>query len=251
MALLEVTGLVRRFGALRAVDGLALSVDAGQIHALIGPNGAGKTTAFNCISGFLAPSAGRIALDGNDVTGWPAHRLVAAGLARTFQVTKVFDEMSVRENVALGVRSRLRLNRRVWPGGAAASIVARSCDEILDTVGLGARADSAASALSHGERRVLEIAISLAVAPKLLMLDEPTAGMSAGDSGLIGRLVRRLARTTAVLLVEHDIDLVLGLSDRITVMAQGRAIATGTPEVVSRDAAVQEAYLGRSGGHAC
>lgn len=246
MALLTVTGLVRRFGSLRAVDGLVLSVEPGQIHALIGPNGAGKTTAFNCISGFLAPTAGRIELDGCDVTGWPSHRLVSAGLSRTFQVTKVFDDISVHENVALGVRSRLRMNRRFWPGGAAVSAVTKICDEILDTVGLTARAQSAASELSHGERRVLEIAISLSVAPKLLMLDEPTAGMSAGDAGLIGRLVRQLARTTAVLLVEHDIDLVLGLSDRITVMAQGRAIATGTPEAVSRDAAVQEAYLGRS-----
>jgi branched-chain amino acid transport system ATP-binding protein len=245
VAILVVTGLVRRFGALRAVDGLGLSVETGQIHALIGPNGAGKTTAFNCISGFLRPTAGRVELDGLDVTGWPPHRLVAAGLARTFQVTRVFDDLCVAENVALGVRSRLGLNRRLWPGGRAVSTVAKSTEEILDAVGLGGRAANAASQLSHGERRALEIALALAVAPKLLLLDEPTAGMSAGDAGQISRLIRKVAHHAAVLLVEHDMDLVLEISDRITVMAQGRPIAAGTPDVVSRDAAVQEAYLGQ------
>jgi branched-chain amino acid transport system ATP-binding protein len=241
---LVVRDLSKSFGALRAVDGVSLEVGAGQVHSLIGPNGAGKTTAFNCISGFVRPDSGRVLLNGRDVTAWPPHRLVAAGLARTFQVTKVFGDLPVIENVALAARSRSGSNLHAWHSARSAIGANAEAEEILDMLGLASRAASFAGHLAHGDKRVLEIAIALALRPLVLLLDEPTAGMSVGETDRVSALIRRIATLTSVLLVEHDMEMVLGISDEITVMTQGRVIASGTPAEISGDARVQDAYLG-------
>ena len=214
------------------------------MHSLIGPNGAGKTTVFNCISGFLRPAGGQVLLNGLDVTAWPPHCLVPAGLARTFQITKVFGDLTVLENVALAARSRLGQNLKMWRRARNVASAQAEAEEILEMLGLSECATANADHLAHGDKRILEIAIALALRPRLLMLDEPTAGMSAGETERIGELVRRIATGTSVLLVEHDMEIVLGISDQVTVMTQGRVIASGTPDAISRDSHVQDAYLG-------
>ena len=239
---LVVRDLAKNFGGLLAVDGVNLEIRDGHVHSLIGPNGAGKTTVFNCISGFLQPTGGRVLLNGLEVTGWPPHRLVVVGLARTFQITQVFGDLSVVENVALGVRSRLGRNLAMW--SRAKSEARDSAYEILDRLGLGEQAQANAEHLAHGDKRILEIAIAMALEPRVLLLDEPTAGMSPGETARIAALIRRIASQACVLLVEHDMEIVLGISDEITVMTQGRVIASGTPEAVSRDPLVRDAYLG-------
>ncbi len=216
----------------------------GHVHSLIGPNGAGKTTLFNCVTGFLRPDAGRVHLKGRDVSGWPPHRLVAAGLVRTFQVTRVFDELPVLENVELAVRSRLGRNLDLFHRVRSLHQARRHAEEILETVALGDKAAARADQLGHGERRVLEVAIGLGLSPEVLLLDEPTAGMSRAETERIAELVTRIAGRTSVLLVEHDTEVVLAISDQITVMTQGHVIAHGPPEVISRDSRVQDAYLG-------
>jgi ABC-type branched-subunit amino acid transport system ATPase component len=244
MPALEVRGLVKSFGALRAVDGVSLDVQRGHVHSLIGPNGAGKTTLFNCVTGFLQPDAGRVVLRGVEVGGWPSHRLVAAGLARTFQITRVFDELPVLENVELAVRSRRGHNLDVRRRAAKLTAARREAEEVLELVGLAERGRMRADQLGHGDRRVLEVAIGLGLEPEVLLLDEPTAGMSPAETERIAALVRRVADRTSVLLVEHDTEMVLAISDEITVMTQGRVIAHGSPEAISRDPRVQDAYLG-------
>jgi len=241
---LVVQDLCKAFGAFRAVDGVNLEIGAGRVHSLIGPNGAGKTTTFNCISGFLRPSGGQVLLGGRDVTGWPPHRLVAGGLARTFQITKVFGELPVAENLALAARSRAGLNLNMWRRARSAAVADRESEEILDLVGLADQAALRADQLGHGDKRVLEVAIALVLRPTVLLLDEPTAGMSTAETARITTLVRSLVNRTSVLLVEHDIEMVLAISDEITVMTRGRVIAHGTPDAIVRDAGVQEAYLG-------
>jgi branched-chain amino acid transport system ATP-binding protein len=241
---LVVRGLSRSFGAVRAVDGVSLEVATGHVHSLIGPNGAGKTTVFNCVSGFLRPDAGQVLLGGRDVTGWPPHRLVARGLARTFQITRVFGELPVVENVALAARSRLGRNLDVWHRAGAVDEAQHAAKETLELLGLDERAAARADELGHGDKRVLEVAIALALRPTVVLLDEPTAGMSAGETDRIAALIRRMAERTSVLLVEHDTEMVLSISDRITVMTQGRVIAHGTPTEIARDPRVQDAYLG-------
>jgi branched-chain amino acid transport system ATP-binding protein len=220
-------------------------VEAGSVHSLIGPNGAGKTTLFNCITGFVRPDAGRVELLGRDVSGWPAHRLVGAGLVRTFQITRVFDELAVLENVELAVRSRMGKNLDPWHRARSLAQVRDLAEAVLRLVGLAGDPARPAGELAHGDRRVLEVAIGLALEPKVLLLDEPTAGMSRAETERIAELVRRVAGAgTSVLLVEHDIEMVLAISDRITVMTQGRVIADGPPAAISGDPAVQAAYLG-------
>jgi branched-chain amino acid transport system ATP-binding protein len=241
---LVVRDLSKSFGAVRAVDGVNLEIEDGHVHSLIGPNGAGKTTVFNCISGFLQPAHGRVILNGLDVTAWRPHRLVAAGLARTFQITKIFGDLTVLENVVLAAQSRLGANLRVWHRAQSAAEAQDSAYEVLDMLGLGAQARANADHLAHGDKRILEIAIALALQPRVLLMDEPTAGMSPGETERIGSLIRRISRRSTVLLVEHDMEMVLGISDQITVMTQGRVIASGTPDAVTRDPIVQDAYLG-------
>ena len=240
--LLVVRDLCKNFGALLAVDGVNLEVRDGHVHSLIGPNGAGKTTVFNCISGFLHPTGGRVLLNGREVTGWPPHCLVAAGLVRTFQITQVFGDLTMMENVALGVRSRLGRNLAMW--SRAEGEARDRAHEVLDRLGLAEQAHANAEHLAHGDKRILEIAIAMALEPRVLLLDEPTAGMSPGETERIAALIRRIASQASVLLVEHDMEIGLGISDEITVMTQGRVIASGTPEAVSRDPLVRDAYLG-------
>lgn len=241
---LVVQDLVKSFGAIRAVDGVSLSLAPRGIHSLIGPNGAGKTTVFNCISGFLTPGAGRVFLGGQDVTGWPPHRLVAAGLARTFQITTIFGEVPVIENVELATRSRLGHNLDLWRGARSLIEARTRAEEILSLVGLADKADIRADELSHGDKRVLEVALALALRPAVLLLDEPTAGMSAAETGRIADLICRIADRASVLLIEHDTEMVLAISDEITVMTQGRVIAHGPPKAISQDSRVRDAYLG-------
>jgi branched-chain amino acid transport system ATP-binding protein len=241
---LVVRHLSKNFGALRAVDDVSLEIRHGHVHSLIGPNGAGKTTVFNCISGFLRPAGGQVFLNGLDVTAWPPHRLVAAGLARTFQITKVFGDLTVMENVALGARSRLGRNLEMWHHAQTAADAQDRAYQVLDMVGLVEQAGASANHLAHGDKRILEIAIALVLEPQVFLMDEPTAGMSPGETERIGALIRRVANRSTVLLVEHDMEMVLGISDEITVMTQGRVIARGTPDAISSDPIVQKAYLG-------
>ena len=241
---LVVRGLSKSFGGVQAVNNVNLEVVSGQVHSLIGPNGAGKTTAFNCISGFLRPDSGQVLLDGCDVTGWKPHRLVAVGMARTFQVTRIFGELTVLENVALAVRSKSDKNFLMWRSAERFSSARSEALSILETLGLGDRAELTGDHLSHGDKRVLEIAIAIALRPKILMLDEPTAGMSGGEGERIAMLISDLTAQATILLVEHDIDIVLGISNAITVIDQGSVIATGNPSEISRNSRVQEAYLG-------
>jgi ABC-type branched-subunit amino acid transport system ATPase component len=241
---LVVRGLSKSFGGVQAVNNVNLEVVSGHVHSLIGPNGAGKTTAFNCISGFLRPDSGQVLLDGRDVTGWKPHRLVAVGMARTFQVTRIFGELTVLENVALAVRSKSDKNFLMWRSAERFSSARSEALSILETLGLGDRAELTGDHLSHGDKRVLEIAIAIALRPKILMLDEPTAGMSGGEGERIAMLISDLTAQATILLVEHDIDIVLGISNAITVIDQGSVIATGNPSEISRNSRVQEAYLG-------
>ena len=245
---LLVRGLSKSFGGVQAVKNVDLAVAEGNVHSVIGPNGAGKTTAFNCISGFLRPDSGQVLIDGSDVTGWKAHRLVAVGMARTFQVTRIFGELTVLENVALAVRSKNDKNFLMWRSAESYSDLHSEAFGILEALGLGEHAEAPGDHLSHGDKRILEIAIALALRPKILMLDEPTAGMSRGEAERIAVLIKGLTRQATILLVEHDIDIVLGISNAITVIDQGRVIATGSPAEISDNPSVQQAYLGAKEG---
>ena len=242
MALLEVSGLRKSFGGVAAVDGASLSVEEGSITALIGPNGAGKTTAFNLISGVLPLDDGRVEFDGTDVTGWVPHRITRRGMSRTFQITRVLPELTVLENVALAVPVRGIVNlarRAVRPDHA------RRGAEALEFVGLARLMHEKASSLSYGQRRLLEFAAVLMSEPKLVLLDEPAGGV---NPALIDQLAQRIqdmrARGLTFLLVEHNMELVMGLSDSVVVMAQGRVLTSGSPSQVQADPRVVEAYLG-------
>lgn len=231
VTLLEARGLVRHFGGIRAVDGVDLAIRAGEIRGLIGPNGAGKSTLVGLISGRIAADAGTIRLGGEDITRLPAEARVRRGIAYTFQVTSIYPRLSVFDNVALAVQRR---------GGP----LAQGVQAALGRVGLGALAAETAGELSYGHQRLLEVAMGLALGPRLLILDEPTQGLAASEIEGFAALVREVATGAAVLLIEHNIELVLTLADRVTVLDAGRVLAEGTPAEVRADPAVQAAYLG-------
>ena len=241
---LRLEGVTKDFGGLRAVDGVALEVRPGERRALIGPNGAGKTTLFNLISGSLSVTAGTITLFGRDVTGTAAHVRAAQGLARTFQITNLFPDLTVLENCVLAVQAltptRFAMLR---PVGAFASLHARA-RATLESVGLAGVDDALVKNLSHGEQRQLEIALALAGRPRVLLLDEPTAGLSPAESGLMAGLLARLDPAITVLMIEHDMDIALELSARVTVLHYGRVIADGSREAIRADPQVREIYLG-------
>ena len=248
--LLQLDGLTRRYAGLVAVDGVDMQVVPGGVHAVIGPNGAGKTTLFNLVSGLVVPSAGRIVLDGQDVTALPPERRAALGLGRTFQNIRVFAGMTVLENVLTGLHVRMRCGLPGvvlrLPGFRAEErrAVARA-RAALDLVGLVDEADQPAGALSYGDQRRLEIARSMAPEPRLLLLDEPAAGMNPAETEGLAALIRQLSGLgTTVLLVEHDMGFVMDLSDQVTVLNFGRRIFEGPPAVVRQEPAVIEAYLG-------
>ena len=247
VSLLSTDRLVKRYGGLLATDNVSIDVAPGEIHALIGPNGAGKTTLVGQLTGNVAPDSGTIRFAGQDITRLPTHRRVHLGLARSFQITSVLGEFTALENVALAVQAHaghsFRFLRDVR-GDESLRGPARHC---LEEVGLDARAGMPASALSHGEQRQLEIAMALAGDPSLLLLDEPMAGMGVEESQRMIAFLRALKGRRAMLLIEHDMDAVFQLADRITVLVYGRAIASGTPAEIRADEAVRRAYLGDDG----
>jgi branched-chain amino acid transport system ATP-binding protein len=240
--ILETKGLTRAFGGLVAIDHVEFTIRAGEIRAVIGPNGAGKTTLFNVVTGVLPPTGGQILFEGEDITGWPAHRISQRGIARTVQVTSIFPALTVRENVWLGAQSRGWLHplatRSKMPG------VERQVDELIALVGLTAEADAEAGELSHGDQRLLEIALALSTRPRLLLLDEPTAGLSAKETRDMVRVVRQLAARQTIVIVEHDMDVVMELADTITVLHMGKTLAEGSPQATRENRLVQEVYLG-------
>jgi branched-chain amino acid transport system ATP-binding protein len=242
--LLAVRRLVKRFGGLLATDNVSIEVRPGEIHALIGPNGAGKTTLVGQLTGNLASDSGTIHFAGRDVTRLPTHARVRLGLARSFQITSVLGEFTATDNVALAVQAHQGHSFRFLADARRDPSLRAPALQRLDTVGLGARADTPASALSHGEQRQLEIAMALAGDPKLLLLDEPMAGMGVEESLRMVELLRRLKGRRAMLLIEHDMDAVFALADRITVLVYGRAIASGTPDEIRAHPEVRQAYLG-------
>jgi branched-chain amino acid transport system ATP-binding protein len=243
-ALLEAEGLVKRFGGIVAADGVSLAVRPGEVHAVIGPNGAGKTTLIAQLAGELRPDAGRIRFAGVDVTALPVWARAALGLARSFQVTSLFSEFTALDNVALAVQARSGHSFRFWRDARRDPALRAPARAALAEVGLAARADVPAGALAHGEQRQLEIAMALATRPRLLLLDEPTAGMGPEDSARMIELLRRLRGAYALLLVEHDMEAVWALADRITVLVYGRIVASGAPDAIRADPEVQRAYLG-------
>ena len=234
--------LTMRFGGLAALEDIDLAVQRGAIHAIIGPNGAGKSTFFNCLTGLLRPTSGRVLLEGEDITGLPPERISQRGVARSYQITNIFPGSTCLENVRVAVQSRRRKRsflRHHRHDGATLD----DAEGILGTVGLGGKEAVVASSLSHGEQRNLEIGIALATRPTLLCLDEPTAGMSASETREIVELIRRIGASLTILIVEHDMQVVMSLADRITVLDYGQVLAQGTPEEIQGNPAVQEAYL--------
>jgi len=242
--ILRLDGLRKRFGGLAVTDGVSLDVLPGEIHAVIGPNGAGKTTLIHQISGTLRPDAGRVVFAGRDVTALPLARRARLGLARSFQITSVLPGFTALENAALAVQARSGSSFRFLRPAASEAALNRAAQAALEQTGLADRAAVPAAALSHGERRQLELAIALALQPRLLLLDEPLAGTGPEEADRLIALLRGLGRRYAILLVEHDMQAVFALADRISVLVQGRVIATGTPAAIRADAAVRAAYLG-------
>ena len=248
---LQIEGLAKSFGSLVATDDLYLDVAAGEIHAIIGPNGAGKTTLIAQLSGELRPDAGRVRFAGRDITTLSVPARSALGLARSFQITSIFPDFTALDNVALAVQAHAGHSFRFWRPAAQAQGLRHPAMAILPNIGLGARADEPAANLSHGEQRQLEIAMALATGPSLLLLDEPMAGMGREESARMVELLRGLKGRHTIVLIEHDMDAVFALADRITVLVHGRAIATGAPGEIRANAEVRAAYLGtETGGEA-
>jgi branched-chain amino acid transport system ATP-binding protein len=244
-AVLQLDGVTRRYGGVCAVDDVSLAVAEGERHAVIGPNGAGKTTLFKLISRLESCSDGRIRVFGRDVTRMAPHRVAHLGLARTYQITQVFGALSVLENVLLAVQgTRASKFRMLRPALGQRSLVAKA-RETLDRVGLGHRLERSAAELGHGEQRQLELGLALASDPKLLLLDEPAAGLSGADRATIRDLVGGLPDDVTVLLIEHDMELALGLADRVTCLHNGALVAQGTPDEIRADERVKDIYLGR------
>ena len=243
-AILHVDGLVKRFGGLAATDGATLEVRAGEVHALIGPNGAGKTTLIHQIAGSLAPDAGRIVFDGDDVTALPMPNRVRAGLARSYQITNVFGRLPVLDNLALAVQARSGSSLRFWRPARAERARYDEAAAVAARVGLADKLGRLANELSHGEQRQLEVGLALATNPKLLLLDEPMAGMGPDETARMLEFLQSLAGQVTILLVEHDMDAVFRLAHRISTLVSGRVIACGSPEEIRAHPEVRRAYLG-------
>jgi branched-chain amino acid transport system ATP-binding protein len=245
---LHMENVSRRFGSLKAVDDVTFDMAAGELRAVIGPNGAGKTTFFNLISGLLPPSQGRVMFDGEDITRRSVAHRVAKGIVRTFQITEVLPDLSVFDNIRVGVETARGLNARPWIGRSERIAVNARVEELIGIVNLNDKARRVVGELAHGDQRVVEVAVALSVGPRLLLLDEPTAGMGDSETEHMVDLVRRLHsdQGVSVLFIEHDMDIVFDIAQRITVLDRGRVLADGPPEQISADPQVRAAYLGEA-----
>jgi branched-chain amino acid transport system ATP-binding protein len=239
---LRTEGLAMRFGGLSALDHVDFEIQRGEIRAIIGPNGAGKSTFFNCLTGVLRPTAGRILLNGENITGYPPNRISQEGIARSYQITNILPNATTLENVRIACQSRAHGWSMLTHYGAYRDLIDKA-EAVLESVGLRGKAGELAANLSHGEQRNLEIGVALATEPQLLCLDEPTAGMSAAETHDTMTLVRRIAANLTILIVEHDMQVVMELAQRITVLHYGRVLAEGTPADIQRNPRVQEVYL--------
>ena len=243
-SILQARALSRHFGGLAALSEVSLACEMGQVHAVIGPNGAGKSTLVNLLSGELPASAGRVLIEGRDITGFPADRISQLGVARSYQKTNLFQQFTAFENCRLAAQSRLRTSMHFFRPALARRDLNAAAQHALAQAGVADRAGTPVSALSHGEQRQVEIAMALATRPRMLLLDEPLAGMGAEESARIVALLRELARDHAILLVEHDMDAVFAVANTLTVMVNGRVLESGSPSRIRSSRAVQEAYLG-------
>ena len=244
--MLELRNVSKRFGGIVATDGVTLDVRKGEVHALIGPNGAGKTTLVAQIAGDLSCDSGAIAFEGADVTRAPQHERVRAGLARSYQITSIFRRLTVLDNLALAVQARSGSSFSFWRPVASETALAEEARAIAAEIGLAGREDAIAGTLAHGEQRALEVGLALATRPRLVLLDEPLAGMGPEESQRMIALIEGIRARVAVLLVEHDMDAVFRLADRVSVLVFGRVIASGAPEAIRAHSEVRKAYLGES-----
>ena len=243
---LRMDNVSRHFGTLKAVDGVTFDMKAGELRAVIGPNGAGKTTFFNLISGFFPPTAGSVTFEGENITRQTIVGRVAKGIVRTFQITEILPDLSVLENIRVGVETQAKLNARPWISASERAAVDRRVDELIEIVHLTGKSHRAVGELAHGDQRVVEVAVALSLKPRLLLLDEPTAGMGDAETEHMVGLMKRLhaEQGVSILFIEHDMDMVFGIAQRVTVLDQGRVLADGTPDAIAADPKVRVAYLG-------
>jgi branched-chain amino acid transport system ATP-binding protein len=246
--LLEVENLSKHFGGVVASDAISFALASGELHAIIGPNGAGKTTLISQLTGEIMPDSGRVRFNAQDITALPVYRRSQIGLARSFQIASLFPDFTALDNVALAVQAHSGHSFRFWRDARSEVVLRSPARAALDRTGLSARSDMRVARLSHGERRQLEIAMALATSPRMLLLDEPMAGMGVEESARLVDMLRALKGSITILLIEHDMEAVFALADRISVLVYGRIIANGTPAAIRADAAVRQAYLGESEG---
>ena len=244
MAILEAVGISKHFGGLMANNDVSFAVEEGRITSIIGPNGAGKTTLFNLLTGMYKPDSGKVLFDGRDISGWPIHKIVNLGIVRSFQVLNIFNEISPAENIRLAVQSRKKKGLNFFRSAAAFDDINQETNEVLAEIGLIAVKDLPTKNLSYGDKRVLEIGIAMASRPKLLLMDEPTSGLPTSETERIKKFIKKISAQLTVLVIEHDMDIVLTVSDTIIVLHQGSVIAQGAPEEIKANDEVQEAYLG-------
>ena len=242
--LLQIEGLTKRFGGVVASDDIVLDVVSGELHAIIGPNGAGKTTLIGQLAGEITPNSGRLHFEQREITALPVHARNRLGLARSFQITSLFRDLTALDNVALAVQAHAGHSFRFWRDARGEFELREPARAVLDRVGLSSRADVMVASLSHGEQRQLELAMALAARPRLLLLDEPMAGLGAEESARMVETLRELKRELTILLIEHDMEAVFALADRITVLVYGRVIASGAPDEIRANPEVRQAYLG-------
>lgn len=244
MAILEAVGISKHFGGLTANDNVSFAVEEGKITSIIGPNGAGKTTLFNLLSGLYKPDAGQVLFEGRDISGWPIHKIVKLGVVRSFQVLNIFNEISPVDNIRLAVQSRKNRGLNFFRSAKGFEDINQETDAVLEEIGLSAVKDLPTKNLSYGDKRVLEIGIAMASQPKLLLMDEPTSGLPTSETERIKAFIKKISNQLTVVVIEHDMDIVLTISDSIIVLHQGRVIAQGAPEEIKANDEVQEAYLG-------
>ena len=244
MELIAIENLTKNFGGLRAVDGVTMKVKEGELVSIIGPNGAGKSTLFNLITGYIRPDEGKVFFRGEDITHLPVHQMVSKGIGRSFQLLNVFSELSVFENIRMGVQAHLGYGFEFFTPVDRLQEVREKVPAVIESVGLTGKETARAKDLSYGDNKILDVAVALTADLKVILLDEPTSGLATKETGRMIDLIRKLSERLTILLVEHDMNVVFSVSQRIIVMNQGRIIAEGKPDEIRKDAGVQEAYLG-------